>query len=273
MTMRTLILAVLLAIAAPLAAQTLTIPVDYRLGPGDIITVEVLNENDLTKRNVRIDTDGTFEYPYLDRVDAKGKTKREVQEYIQTKLVEKDVVLRPQVSVEVDAMRQRFVLMLGEIRNPGKIQMMPTMTLLDALTQAGMPLATAGSRVLIQRKVTTADGSPTGEVVNLPDINLNDLLMLKTEANPDLKEDDRISISKAEKFYVSGQVKSSGEQTWEPGMIVRTAILKAGGISEKGSSRRIKIIRIVKGKETKVDVEMTTPVQPGDTIEVGQKLL
>lgn len=271
--MRTLLLVTLLAAAAPLAAQSPAIPADYQLGPGDIIHIEVVGEPDLSKPSIRIDADGTFDYPpYLGRVDAKGKTKRDVQEYLATKLKEGDFVLRPQVTVEVDAMRQRYVAVLGEVRSPNKIQMVPNMTLLDALTQAGMPTPTAGSRVLIQRRIVGADGKPTAATTNL-EYNLSDVLNLKQEANPELKEDDRISVSKAEKFYVEGQVKNTGEQTWEPGMTVRAALAKAGGISEKGSSRRIKIIRMVNGKEKKLDADMNTLVLPNDFVQVGGRLL
>ena len=47
----------------------------------------------------------------------------------------------------------------------------------------------------------------------------------------------------------------------------------AGGLTERGSDRRIKIIRKVKGKDVEMDAEMSDLVRPDDTIRVPQRLI
>jgi polysaccharide export outer membrane protein len=56
-------------------------------------------------------------------------------------------------------------------------------------------------------------------------------------------------------------------------MTVQQAIAEAGGISERGSNRRIKITRKVNGKDVEIDARMTDLVQPNDTIRVPQRLI
>ena len=56
-------------------------------------------------------------------------------------------------------------------------------------------------------------------------------------------------------------------------MTVRQAIAEAGGITERGSTRGIKIIRKVKDKEVEIDAEMSDLVRPNDTIRVRQRLI
>jgi protein involved in polysaccharide export with SLBB domain len=51
------------------------------------------------------------------------------------------------------------------------------------------------------------------------------------------------------------------------------AISTAGGISERGSNRRLRIIRIVGNKRTEFDAKPTDFVQAGDTIVVKQRVL
>jgi polysaccharide export outer membrane protein len=57
-------------------------------------------------------------------------------------------------------------------------------------------------------------------------------------------------------------------------MTVRQAITEAGGLTERGSTRGIKIIRKdAKGREVEIDAKMQDPVRPNDTIRVRQRLI
>ena len=57
-------------------------------------------------------------------------------------------------------------------------------------------------------------------------------------------------------------------------MTVRQAIAEAGGFSERGSTRGVKIIRKdAQGKEVEIDAKMSDPVRPNDTIRVRQRLI
>jgi len=56
-------------------------------------------------------------------------------------------------------------------------------------------------------------------------------------------------------------------------MTVLQAISLAGGVTERGSGRRLKVTRVVNGERKDVDVKPTDVVQAGDTITVRQRLL
>jgi protein involved in polysaccharide export with SLBB domain len=50
---------------------------------------------------------------------------------------------------------------------------------------------------------------------------------------------------------------------------VQQAIALAGGLNDRGSDRRLKISRLVKGKLTEISVELEDKIQPGDTLTIS----
>jgi polysaccharide export outer membrane protein len=68
-------------------------------------------------------------------------------------------------------------------------------------------------------------------------------------------------------------VRNPGSYVLERNMTVLQAISTAGGISERGSNRRLKIVRIVDSKRQELDAKPTDIVASGDTIVVQQRLL
>jgi polysaccharide biosynthesis/export protein len=89
-----------------------------------------------------------------------------------------------------------------------------------------------------------------------------------------LQDSDMIIVPAAERYYVSGFVKTPGSFVLRPGMSVRQAIAEAGGLTERGSTRGLKILRKdTNGKEIEVDAKMSDPVKPNDTIKVRQRLI
>ena len=74
-------------------------------------------------------------------------------------------------------------------------------------------------------------------------------------------------------MFVTGQVKTAGEYAMRTGMTVRQALALAGGVSERGSTRRIQIVRVAEGKEVTLGANLQTPVQPGDTIVVRERFM
>jgi polysaccharide export outer membrane protein len=271
------------AAAAP-ASDTAAAPAprkaapDYVLGPGDILKVTVFGETAPLSASYKIDSDGAFEYPFLKRVAAEGKTVRQVETEIRTRLAD-GWVRDPQVNVDIDQYRTRNINIVGEVKSPGKYPLIGQVTVLEALAQAGYLTATAGTEVLVLHatlqqqasgKALSPDQTPSERVTH---VNFAQIQEGKLADNIILQEGDTILVPKAQRFYVMGQVKTSGPFTWEPGLTLRQALALAGGITEKGSDRRIKVIRIVDGKEKKFDMDMDDIVQPEDTIEVPQRLL
>jgi polysaccharide export outer membrane protein len=95
----------------------------------------------------------------------------------------------------------------------------------------------------------------------------------RMSTNVPIRDGDTIFVPKAERFFVVGLVRNPGSYALEPNMTVLQALSLAGGVTERGSSRRLRITRVVNGKRTDLDAKATDLVLPGDTITVRQRLL
>lgn len=259
--------------AAPRAAND---PRTYLIGAQDSLKIFVFEEPALSN-SYKVGADGSFDYPYIGRVAAVGKTLRELEEEITQKLAD-GYVRKPQVTVEVDQFRSRNIFVMGEVRNASKYPLTGQMTLLEALVAAGYVTTNAGTQVLVVRqpadRTNDKPAGPGEQGIETLKLNLADVQAGKPEANIFLREGDNIIVPKAEKFYVSGFVKSPGAFAHEAGMTVLQALSLAGGVNEKGSTRGIKIKRKgADGKEKDISVDMNDVIEPGDTIVVRQRLL
>ncbi|MDE3156907.1 MAG: SLBB domain-containing protein, partial [Acidobacteriota bacterium] len=246
----------------------------YVIGPRDILNITVFDEPDLSGP-FRVDGDGTITYPLLGRVTAAGLTSRGLEDRLRG-LLANGYLKQPQVRVEVEQYRSQSVYIIGEVRSPGRYPLTGNMTLIEALAAAGSLSGTAGSELLIVH--STQKTPPTGPVVPGSDetaqvthVNIADLQAGKLSANVELHDGDTIFVPKAETFYITGQVRNPGAYVLQPGMTVLQAISLAGGLTDRGSNRRIKIIRFVDGKKKELGVNQTDLVQAGDTIVVPQR--
>ena len=250
----------------------------YQIGATDILGIKVFGEDALSN-NYTVDSDGSITFPLIGRVQVAGKTTREIEEQI-TKLLAGDYIRRPQVAVEIAQFRSRSIFVLGEVKNPGRYTIQGPQTLLEVIAHAGSTTATASNTIIVQRykegianAVSTAalpDDTRTAEVLR---VSLEDLREGKLNANIILQDSDTIIVPPADRFYVTGYVKQPGSFVLRPGMTVRQAIAEAGGLTDRGSNRRIKIIRRVGEKEVELDADMSELVRPNDTIRVPQRLI
>ena len=102
-------------------------------------------------------------------------------------------------------------------------------------------------------------------------VNLQNLQAGTLSQNVTLRSGDTIFVPRAESVFVSGQVRTAGEYVIRKGMTVRQVLALAGGVTERGSTRRIQIIRQVNGVETTVGANLQDAVRPGDTIVVRER--
>lgn len=244
----------------------------YLLGPNDQVKITVFDETDLS--NVyRVDSDGFITFPLINKVAAAGITPAELQERIKT-MLSAGYIRNPQVRVEVEGYKSQSVIVSGEVRSPGKVPMTGTMTLVEALAAAGSPTSSASNEISVSRQKRNADGTPVnGNVVDIIRVNLKDLQLGTAGRDIVLQDGDLINVPKAQTIIVTGQVRNSGSIIWEPGMTVQQAIALAGGLTDRGSDRRIKADRILpNGKVTEVSLNLEDKVQPNDIIKVPQKI-
>jgi polysaccharide export outer membrane protein len=237
----------------------------YQIGPQDLLKVTVLDEAELSQ-NYRVDSDGTISFPYIGRIPAAGSTLSALQDLIRSKLAA-GYIKNPQVRVEVESYKSQAVMVSGEVRQPGKFSMTGQMTVLEALAQAGSPTTSASNELTIARKKPGAETADS----DLLRINWKDL-QLGRGTDVALQDGDILNIPKAQTFYITGQVRNPQNYVLDPGMTVQQAIALAGGLTERGSDRRITASRLVKGKLTDVGLKMEDKVMPNDVITIGQRL-
>lgn len=248
-------------------------PTDYRVGPQDVLTIAVFNEPDLSGP-FTIDSDGTLTYPLLGRIKVEGETLREIQEQL-TKLLGESYLVNPQVSVEIRDYRSQSVYVLGEVRSPGIIRLAGNMTLIEVLIQAGSVTSAAGNELqIVRQKGERKIGGPVLATDNVDaEVTYVDLRDIQSGrlSQVVLRDGDTVFVPKAATFFVDGEVRSPGSYTWQRGLNVQQAIALAGGLTDRGSRGRLKVLRQVDGKRLEVDVNEGDLVQPADTLVVGRR--
>jgi polysaccharide export outer membrane protein len=272
--MKSAVFAVFIALLSAQGSISRKSDVNYVVGPADILRVIVFNEPQLSGA-FRVENDGEFSYPFVGRVDAGGRTVADIATLLKLRLAQ-GYLRNPQVTVEVEVFRSQSVFVMGEVRTPGKYVLSGSVTLLDALAQAGSTTAAAGAEILILHPKDRRTSLPvlpgTGEA-EIERVNLRDIEDGKLSRNVTIRDGDTIFVQKVDRVFVTGMVRNAGSYPLERNMTVLQAISTAGGISERGSNRRLKIVRIVNNKRKEIDAKPTDIVQPGDTIVVPQRLL
>lgn len=244
----------------------------YKLGVRDIVNVSVFGHAELTGR-FTVGDDGTITFPLLGSVSAGGLTIAELQAAIVRGL--SDGFLRaPQVSVDMVQFVSQRVYAIGEVRTPGAVTLSGTSSLLDVLVKAGSLTEQAGGDIrLLRRKGANATGPLAPgqpDVEEVARINVQQVRRGLITFNGSLADGDTIFVPRAESVYVLGNVNRPGTYTLDPGVTtVMTAIAQAGGISELGSTKRIRVSRTQDGRVVELEVKLSDLLQPGDTLVVG----
>jgi len=105
------------------------------LGPGDIVSVRVFREPDLTGK-YRIPDQGPNEFPLIGEVSMAGKTPQELQAEL-TRLLGDGFLVNPQVTVFVEERNSQRIHVLGQVQKPGTFAYSPNMSVIEAITLAG----------------------------------------------------------------------------------------------------------------------------------------
>src|SRR4029450_11868557 len=97
------------------------------------------------------------------------------------------------------------------------------------------------------------------------------LQMGRLSENAELRDGDTIFVPRAELVYVFGQVNRPGSYTLQRNTTVLQALSLAGGVTDRGTTGRIRIARVVEGKKVEVRVKVEDVVLAGDTIIVPER--
>ena len=158
---------------------------DTTMGAGDVFTVRVFNEPDLTN-DYRVDSDGTIDYPLIGKVKVEGKRPTQIGAEIAFRLRDGQFLRSPQVSIFVKEYNSKTIQVLGQVQKPGRFPYYDNMSAVEALSLAGgfTPLAWRDRTTLTR----THDGSQTTQ-----EIQLGEMVSGRVR-NVVLKPGDRLNV-------------------------------------------------------------------------------
>ncbi|SMC97942.1 polysaccharide biosynthesis/export family protein [Sporomusa malonica] len=108
---------------------------DYRLGPGDVLSINVLGFDELQVEDLVVRADGKIAYPLIGEVQVSGHSTSELTETITAGI--SHYTNDPKVTVNVTKFRTTRVYVLGEVARPGMYELEKQHLLLDAIGAAG----------------------------------------------------------------------------------------------------------------------------------------
>jgi polysaccharide export outer membrane protein len=117
---------------------------EYRLGPGDVLTIGVWGYEELQVKEVAVRPDGKLAFPLVGEVQAAGISTGQLTDILTKGL--SDYVKDPKVSINIFKLRTTRVYVLGEVAKPGMYELEKQHNLLDALGAAGSYTQNAAKR-------------------------------------------------------------------------------------------------------------------------------
>jgi protein involved in polysaccharide export with SLBB domain len=138
----------------------------YRLGPEDVISVEVFNQPRYSRTNIVVPPSGRVSLSLIQGgVFVNGKTVDEVAEVIKKRYDE--YIIDPQVTVSLDKASSYRYSVIGDVGQPGIRLMNHRMTVTEAIAEAGGVLNTGNkSGIVVLRR------QATGTLAQIP-VNLS----------------------------------------------------------------------------------------------------
>src|SRR5438132_326923 len=161
----------------------------YRIGPGDLISVQIFNKPELT-REVRVNNQGRIPLFLIDEVPAACLTESQLVGVITDKYTK--YIRNPQVSVFVKEYNSQPVAVIGSVHSPARFQLQRRVRLIELLTYVGGTSEKAGRKIVIihsgeqafcENGALRPAPSTDPAIPSLTELNLRDILDGHPEAN------------------------------------------------------------------------------------------
>jgi polysaccharide biosynthesis/export protein len=225
-----------------------------------------------------VDTDGTIDCPYVGRQKVTGLTTRQIEEMLRRLLgLRRDAqgkviggyLTNPNINIAVKDFRSQRVNIMGAVRNPGYVELQGDPTLTRALSQAGYPTPESGSYVQITHDGPAAGGTAgPSDQERIPRQDIENGRASRIRLRPG----DAVFVPNADKFFITGEVKTVGQLVLSQDTTVQQAIIMAGGVTDRANKNRVRITRTVSGRTVDIKARDSTLVLPGDTITVARRI-
>jgi len=236
------------AAAPPAASST--------INPGDQIGVQVVGETTLTQ-NITVGPDGMISYPLLGSVKVAGLTASQASDSIRTGL--QKYLKHPVVAVSVIQEGQSNVLVMGNVKTPGKYPLRSNAHLSDAVAAAGGLGPTNGEYPEV--RVTSPDGHV--DVVSLQKM----LVGSDSQQNIPIANNSLVYVVGPQSIHVEilGAVDRPGDIEISEGDRLSAAIARAGvSASAKSDLNHVTIKHVGASTGKPVEINMYNALKGGD---------
>jgi polysaccharide export outer membrane protein len=122
------------AAPAPAVSSSGLLP-DYRIGPGDVLAIDVWKEPDASTAATVVRPDGRVSLALLGELMVAGSTLQELQDSVSARYAR--IIRDARVHVTVREVNSQRVYVIGEVRREGAIRIVTPLTVLQALADSG----------------------------------------------------------------------------------------------------------------------------------------
>lgn len=245
----------------------------YKLGPGDLLKMEVLGLDDMTTE-FAVEPSGIASLHLIGEVQFANREVWEVRQDITQKL--RKYLRNPQVKLSLQEVRANQVSVIGEVKSPGVYPLSYTgQTISDVLSKAGGRNERAGHQLILipahqgeSSVSTSAEPSVTPTIAAEATPNNTrrgialefDSLYGNVNSEPlqlPLLAGDVIVVPEAGKVSVDGEVNSPGSYPLGSGTTVLGAVAAAGGLTYAAKVGEVELVRgIGEGKRAMVVLDL-----------------
>lgn len=237
-----------------------------QLGAGDSVTIQVYGQPDMGA-TVYVSDDGTIPVYLAGPVPVAGLSPAQASLRIEKALRDGKYLVDPHVTLIVSQSRSQRVSVLGQVGTPGRYPIESNTSIFDLLAQSGGVTENGADVVFLLRP--DKDGKETRYPINLKQM-VSGAAPTQTER---LRGGDTVFVPRADQFYIYGEVTAPGKYKVEPGMTVVQAIARAGGVTLRGSQRRVEVKRHKPdGSYATSKAKLGEAVQPDDVIRVKESI-
>ncbi|MFY8117867.1 MAG: SLBB domain-containing protein [Roseateles sp.] len=223
---------------APEALQALEQDIDpvYRLGPGDVLQLQVWGRPELSGRHI-VGPDGVITVPMAGPTPIAQFSREEAAQAVRQRL--ERFYIDPQVQFSVEQYVSNRITVLGRVENPGMLSFDQQPLLLEVLAKAGaLPVIDKQATLSRCAVIRGRDKLMWVDLKRL--LNGGDLRL-----NLRMKPGDLVYIpdSADTMVYVLGAVHRPGAYRLTPDMSVMDALATAGGPNEDAKPSEIGVYR------------------------------
>jgi polysaccharide export outer membrane protein len=216
-----------------------SVPEDFptaRLVPGYLLQLEIFNAPEMDAE-LRVDEQGNLNVPLLGPVHVAGQSVAQAETTISKALVAGDILINPQVTLNVLQYTSGGVTVLGEVLTPGRLPILAPKNLADVLALAGGELISAGNQIEVRH-----GSSDSGDVERVHYAQGSSPDALRTHL---VYPGDTVFVRRAGIIYVLGAVNRPGGYFMINGgsLNVLQAVSLAYGTTNVASLETVRLLR------------------------------